>query len=78
MAGIEPQPAVTVVGGFVNTAGGAGVTFITLVTGASVLPHASVAVQASVIDPPHALGVAENVDVLDVPLIKHDPVKPFE
>jgi hypothetical protein len=31
-----------------------------------------------VIVPPHGPGEAENVDVLDVPLIRHDPVSPFE
>jgi hypothetical protein len=50
---------------------------IVLVTGASVLPHASVAVQVSVIVPPQAPGAAEKVDVADVPVIKHDPVSPF-
>ena len=50
---------------------------ITLVTGVSALPHASTAVHVSVIVPPHAPGAAEKVDVLDVPVIKHDPVSPF-
>ena len=50
-----------------------------LVTGVSVLPQASVAVHVSVIVPPQApAGVcAENVDVADVPVIRHDPVSPF-
>ena len=60
-----------------NTAGGAGVTVIALVTGASALPHASVAVHVSVIVPPHAPGAAEKVDVLDAPVIRHDPVSPL-
>jgi hypothetical protein len=48
-----------------------------LVTGVSVLPHASVAVHVSVIVPPHGPGAAENVDVADVPVIRHDPVSPL-
>ena len=60
-----------------NTAGGAGVTVIVLVTGTSTLPHASVAVHVSVIVPPHGPGAAENVDVADVPVIRHDPVSPL-
>ena len=60
-----------------NTAGGAGDTVIVLATGASALPHASVAVHVSVIVPPQAPGAAEKVDVLDVPVIKHDPVNPL-
>ena len=42
------------------------------------LPHGSVAVHVSVIVPPHGPGAAENVDVFEVPLIRHDPVNPFE
>ena len=60
-----------------NTAGAAGETVIVLVTGASTLPHASVAVHVSVIVPPHGPGAAENVDVADVPVIRHDPVSPL-
>ena len=60
-----------------NTGGGAGERVITLVTGASALPQASVAVHVSVIVPPHGPGADENVDVLDVPVIRHDPVSPF-
>ena len=48
-----------------------------LVTGTSGLPHTSVAVHVSVIVPPHGPGVAEKVDVLEVPLIKHDPLNAF-
>ena len=55
----------------------AGVTVIVLVTGTSALPHASVAVHVSVIVPPHGPGAAENVDVVDVPVIRHDPVSPL-
>ena len=61
----------------VRIAGGAGVTVIVLVTAASDLPQASVAVQVSVIVPPHGPGAAENVDALDVPVIRHDPLNPF-
>src|SRR6202008_3324173 len=43
----------------------------------TVLPHSSVAVHVSVTSPPHAPGVAENVDEFDVPLIKHPPVNPL-
>ena len=63
--------------GAVIVGSAAGVTVIVLVTGASTLPHASVAVHVSVIVPPHGPGAAENVDVSDVPVIKHDPVSPF-
>ena len=47
---------VSLTGGVVNTAGGAGVTVMVLVTGVSALPQASVAVQVSVIVPPHGPG----------------------
>ena len=50
---------------------------ITLDTGARALPRASVAVQVSVIVPPHAPGVAVNVEVFEVPLSKHPPLNPF-
>ena len=58
----------------VNTAGGAGVTVMVLVTGARSLPHSSFAVHVSVIVPPHAGGAAEKVEVAEVPLIRHEPV----
>ena len=61
-----------------KVAEGAGVTVMVLVTGASGLPHGSVAVHVSVIVPPHGPGVAEKVDVLEVPLIRQDPPSPFE
>jgi hypothetical protein len=48
-----------------------------LVTGASALPQASVAVHVSVIVPPHGPGVAEKVDVFEVPVIRQDPASPF-
>jgi hypothetical protein len=50
---------------------------ITLDTGASALPHASVAVQVSVTVPPQGPGVAVNVDAFDVPLMRHPPLPPF-
>ena len=49
----------------------AGLTVIILDTEASALPQISVAVQVSVTLPPQASGVAENVDVLEVPDIRH-------
>ena len=68
---------VSFTGGVENTTGGAGVTVMILVTGASTLPQASVAVQVSVIVPPHGPGVAEKVDVLEVPVIRQEPVSPL-
>ena len=56
----------------------AGLTVIVLDTDAIVLPQGSVAVQVSVTVPPHPEGVAENVDELDVPLIRHAPLSPLE
>ena len=53
------------------------VTVIVRDTGPSGLPQTSVAVQVSVIVP-HTDGVAENVDKLDKPLIKHPPLSPLE
>ena len=49
---------------------------IVLVTGASGLPHMSLAVQVSVIVPPQP-GAAEKVDVFEVPLTRHDPESPL-
>ena len=60
-----------------NTAAGAGFTVIVLVTGAITLPHASVAVHVSVIEPPQGPGAADNVDVFEVPVIRQDPLSPF-
>jgi hypothetical protein len=48
-----------------------------LVTGTSALPQASVAVHVSVIVPPQGPGVAEKVDVFEVPLIKQFPLSPL-
>jgi hypothetical protein len=55
----------------------AGSTVITLVTAASGLPQASVAVHVSVTVPPHPPGVAVNVDGFDVPLTKQAPLPLF-
>ena len=55
----------------------AGRTVMVRVTGASTLPHGSVAVHVSVMVPPHGPGVAEKVEVADVPLMRHDPLSPF-
>ena len=60
-----------------NTAAGAGFTVMVLVTGATTLPHASVAVHVSVIVPPQGPGAGDNVDGLEVPLIRQDPLNPF-
>ena len=76
-AGIASQATVTSAGGVVNTAGGAGVTVMILITGASTLPQASVAVQVSVIVPPHGPGAVVKVDVLEVPVIRQEPVSPL-
>jgi hypothetical protein len=74
--GIEPH-ATVIAPGAVIVGNGAGSTVITLVTGASGLPHASVAVHVSVTVPPHGPGVAVNVDEFDVPEIKQAPVPLF-
>ena len=63
--------------GAVIVGSAAGLTVIVLETEAIVLPQGSVAVQVSVTVPPHPVGVAENVDGLDVPLIRHDPLNPL-
>jgi hypothetical protein len=74
--GIEPH-ATVIAPGAVIVGSGAGSTVITLITGASGLPHASVAVHVSVTVPPQPPGVAVNVEVFDVPLIKHAPLPLF-
>ena len=56
----------------------AGLTVMILDTEAIILPQGSVAVQVSVTVPPHDGGVAENVETLDVPLIRHAPLSPLE
>ena len=75
-AGKDPQ-ATVIVPGAVIVGNAAGLTVITLDTGARGLPHASVAVHVSVTVPPHAPGLALNVDGFDVPLSKQPPVNPF-
>ena len=60
--------------GAVIVGNGAGSTVIVLDTEASGLPHASVAVHVSVTVPPHPFGAAENVDGLEVPVIRQLPV----
>ena len=59
----------------VKAGGGAGVTVMVLVTGASVLPQASAAVQVSVMVPPQGPGAAEKVEVLEVPVMRQAPVR---
>lgn len=75
--GVTPQ-AMVILPGAVIVGSAAGATVIILETDASGLPQISVAVHVSVIVPPHGPGVALNVDVLDVPLIKQVPLCPFE
>ena len=62
--------------GAVIVGAAAGLTVMVL-DAVNVLPQASVAVHVSVTDPPHGGGVAENVDELDVPVIKQAPVNPL-
>jgi hypothetical protein len=75
-AGKDPH-ATVIAAGAVIVGNAAGLTVMTLVTGASALPHASVAVQVSVTVPPQAPGVAVNVDGFEVPLSKHPPLNPL-
>jgi hypothetical protein len=74
--GIEPQATVTAVGAVI-TGNAAGETVITLDTGASVLPHASVAVHVSVTVPPQTPGAVVKVDRFEVPVIWQFPVSPL-
>jgi hypothetical protein len=76
-AGIDPQ-ATVILAGAVIVGKAAGLTDIVLVTGAKALPQESVAFHVSVTVPPQAVGVAENVDKLEVPLIKQPPLNPLE
>ena len=55
----------------------AGLTVIILETAEIDLLQLSVAVQVSVTVPPHAEGLAVNVDACEVPLIKQFPLKPL-
>ena len=74
---MAPQ-ATVISAGAVMVGSAAGLTVMVLDTEAIVLPQGSVAVQVSVTVPPHPEGVAENVDALDVPVIRHDPLSPLE
>ena len=62
--------------GAVIVGAAAGLTVMVL-DAVNVLPQASVAVHVSVTVPPHGGGVAENVDGLEVPVIKQAPVNPL-
>jgi hypothetical protein len=75
-AGTDPH-ATVISEGTVIVGSAAGVTVMVRVTGVNALPQASVAVQVSVIVPPQAGGVAEKVEGLEVPLIRHPPLRPF-
>jgi hypothetical protein len=74
--GVTPQ-AIVIGPGALIIGNVAGVTVMILVTGASTRPQASVAVQVSVIVPPQGPGAAENVDVLELPVIRQEPVSPL-
>ena len=71
--GIAPH-ATVIFGGAVIVGNTAGEMVIVLVTGASGLPQISVAVQVSVIVPPHDPGAALKVDVFEVPLMRQPPL----
>ena len=78
MDGVSRSPHAAVIpAGAVIDGKVAGVTVIVLETGTSAFPQASVAVQVSVIEPPHAGGEAENVDGLEIPVIWQLPVSPL-
>ena len=78
MLGVSAEPHATVIGpGAVIVGKAAGLTVITRDTDARGLPQISVAVHVSVTVPPHALGLALNVDGFEVPLIKQPPLNPF-
>ena len=52
----------------------AGLIVMIRVTGVNALPQLSVAVHVSVTVPPQAVaGIAEKVEVFDVPVIRHPP-----
>jgi hypothetical protein len=76
-AGNDPQATVVLVGAVI-VGKAAGLTIIVLETGAKSLPQESDAVQVSVTVPPQAPGVDENVEGLEVPLIKQPPLNPLE
>ena len=62
-------------GGVANAGSAAGVMLIVLETGASALPHASLAAHVSTMVPPQALGVAVLVEVADP--VSRQPVPPL-
>jgi hypothetical protein len=75
-AGI-PSHVTLIPTGAVIEGNAAGLTVMVRVTGVRVLPHASVAVQVSVTNPPHAPGGVVNVDGLEVPLTRHPSDNPL-
>ena len=75
-AGSAPQ-ATVIAAGAVIVGKVAGDIVIVLDTEDKALPQLSVAVHVSVTVPPHAFGVALKVEALEIPLIKHPPVKPL-
>ena len=76
-AGIAPQ-ATEILAGAVIVGNGAGVTVTVLNTGTNALPQESIAVQVSVIVPPHPPGGVPKVDGFDRPITMQFPLKPFE
>jgi hypothetical protein len=73
---IVPQGTVVAASGVI-TGRVAGSTVMVLLTEASGLKQLSVAVQVSVIVPPHGPGVPEKVDGLEAPLIRHPVGSPL-
>jgi len=72
-AGKPPQSTV-ISAGAVMVGKAAGLIVIVLVFATNALPHTSVAVHVSVTVPPQAVaGIAEKVELFDVPLIRHPP-----
>ena len=78
MVGEVTVPHATVMAaGAVIVGSAAGVTVIVLETGTSALPHASVALHVSVIVPPQGGGVAEKVELFELPVNWQLPVRPL-
>jgi hypothetical protein len=73
---IVPQGTLIAASGVI-TGRVAGSTVMVRLTEASGLKQLSVAVQVSVIVPPHGPGVALKVDGLEVPLIRHPAGSPL-
>jgi hypothetical protein len=71
--GMLPQ-ATVILPGAVIAGKAAGLTVMVLLTEDSSLPQTSVAVHVSMTVPPHAPGVAVNVDKFEVPVIRHPPL----